>query len=140
MTIKSVEIFLQYLLCCYCLVTKLCPTLFSMDYGLPDTSVHGISQARILEWSAMSFSRGSFWPRDWTNIFCIGRQILYHWATREVQYLLSVQFNVCYKDKYFATCKNQLFNVNYILDFSLLEDTIFKHFLENLLYEVDKNT
>ena len=93
MTIKSVEIFLQYLLCFYCLVTKLCPTLFSMDYGLPDTSVHGISQARILEWSAISFSRGSFWPRDWTNIFCIGRQILYHWATREVQYLLSVQFS-----------------------------------------------
>ena len=93
MTIKSVKIFLQYLLSCCCLVTKLCLTLFSMDFGLPDTSVHGISQARILEWSAISFSRGSFWLRDWTNIFCIGRQILYHWATREVQYLLSVQFS-----------------------------------------------
>ena len=45
--------------------------------------VHGISQARILEWVAISFSRGSFWPRDWTHISYIGRWILYHWATRE---------------------------------------------------------
>ena len=35
----------------------------------------------ILEWTAISFSRGSSWPRDWTHISCIGRQILYHWAT-----------------------------------------------------------
>ena len=37
----------------------------------PDSSVHGISQARILEKVAISFSRGSFWPRDWTGISCI---------------------------------------------------------------------
>ena len=47
------------------------------------SSVHGISQARILEWVAISFSRGSLWLRDWTHISCIGRQILYCWATRE---------------------------------------------------------
>ena len=35
------------------------------------SSVHGISQARILEWVAMSFSRGSSWPRDWTQNSCI---------------------------------------------------------------------
>ena len=45
--------------------------------------VHGIFQARILEWVAISFSRGSSWPRDWTHISCIGRQVFYHWATRE---------------------------------------------------------
>ena len=45
-----------------------------------DSSVHGISQARILEWVAISFSRGSSWPRDWTRVFCFGRWILYHWA------------------------------------------------------------
>ena len=38
-----------------------------MDYSPPGSSVHGISQARILEWGAISFSRGSSWPRDWTN-------------------------------------------------------------------------
>ena len=44
-----------------------------------DFSVHGISQARILEWVATFFSRLSSWPRDQTNISCIsciGRQIL----------------------------------------------------------------
>ena len=41
-------------------------------------AVHGISQARILEWVAISFSRGSSQPRDGTCVSCIGRQILYH--------------------------------------------------------------
>ena len=40
--------------------------------------VHGISQARILEWAAISFSRGSAQSRDRTHISCIGRRILYH--------------------------------------------------------------
>ena len=54
-----------------------------MDCSPPDFSVHGISQVRILEWVANSFSRGSSQPRDQTHISCIGRQVLYHWATRE---------------------------------------------------------
>ena len=63
-----------------------------MDCSLPDSSVHGISQARILEWVAISFFRGSSWPRDGTRIFCIGRQILYHRATWEAQTFLRVLF------------------------------------------------
>ena len=54
-----------------------------LDCSPPGSSVHGISQARILEWVAISFSRGSSWPRDWTHVSWIGRQILYHWATQE---------------------------------------------------------
>ena len=50
--------------------------------SLQGSSVHGISQARILELIAISFSRGSSPPRDWTCISWIGRQIFYHWATR----------------------------------------------------------
>ena len=46
--------------------------------SLPGSSVHGISQARILERVAISFSRGSSWPRDQSYIFCIGRQVIYH--------------------------------------------------------------
>ena len=49
-----------------------------------DSSVHRIFQARILEWVAISSSRGSSQPRDWTCVSCvscIGRQILYHCAT-----------------------------------------------------------
>ena len=55
------------------LVTQSCPTLSldSMDYGLPGSSVPGILQERILGWVAISFSRGSSWPRDWTQISCI---------------------------------------------------------------------
>ena len=41
------------------------------DCSPPDFSVHGILQARILEWIAIPFSRGSFWPRGWTQVSCI---------------------------------------------------------------------
>ena len=54
-----------------------------MDCSLPGSSFHGISQATILEWVAISFFRGSSWPRDWTCASCISRWILYHWTTRE---------------------------------------------------------
>ena len=62
-----------------------CVRLFvmPMDCNLPDSSVHGLSQARILEWSAISSSSGSSRPRNWTRVSCIGRRILYHWVTRE---------------------------------------------------------
>ena len=53
-----------------------------MDYSLPGSSVHGISQARILEGAAISYFKGSFWPRDLilvSCVSCIGRRILYHW-------------------------------------------------------------
>ena len=59
-------------------------------HGLPGSSVPGISQAGILKWVAISFSRGSFRPRDRTHISCvswIGRRILYHWATREAPHV-----------------------------------------------------
>ena len=70
----------QYILHAYMLSrfshVRLCMTL-------PGSSVHGILQARILEWVAMpSSSRESSWSRDQTRIFCvscIGRQFLYHW-------------------------------------------------------------
>ena len=54
-----------------------------MDCSPQGSSVHGILQARILEWAAISFFRGSSWPRDWTQVFCIFREILCHWAIKE---------------------------------------------------------
>ena len=64
------------------LVAPSCPTLCNpMDCSPPGSSVHGISQARILEWVAMSFSRGSSPPRDKTHL--LGRWIPYHWVTKE---------------------------------------------------------
>ena len=55
-----------------------------MDHSPPRSSDHGISQARILDWVAISFSRWSCWFRDWSHVSCIDRQILYCWAIREV--------------------------------------------------------
>ena len=58
----------------------------TMDYSPPGSSVHGISQARILEWLAVSYSRGSSCPRDQTHISCTPlhcRCILYHCTTWE---------------------------------------------------------
>ena len=67
-----------------CLVIQSCSTLCDpMECSLPGSSVHGISQARILEWAAIPFSGGFSWHRDRTRIFSINRWILYHWATRE---------------------------------------------------------
>ena len=71
------------LACVYvCLLTQLCPALCdSMDYSVPGSSVHGILQARVLEWSAMPSSSWSSWPMDQTHISfvsCIGRQVLHH--------------------------------------------------------------
>ena len=68
-------------------VAQSCPTLYDpMDCTLLCSSVQGIFQARVLEWVAISSSRGSSQPRDRTHISCvscIGRWTLYHCATWE---------------------------------------------------------
>ena len=70
---------------CVCvLVTLSCLTLCdSMDYFLPGSSVHGFTQARILEWVAFSFSRRSSQSRDWTWASCIAGRFFTIWSTRE---------------------------------------------------------
>ena len=67
-----------------------CLTLWDpMDCSLPGTSVCGILQARILEWVAVSFSRGTSQPRDQTWVSCIPGRCFTIWATREapIRYL-----------------------------------------------------
>ena len=68
--------------CCYFSCVQLCD---NMDCSLPGSSVHGVLQAGILEWVAISSSRGSSWPGNWTCVsyFCIGRQALYTSTTWE---------------------------------------------------------
>ena len=46
-------------------------------------TVQGILHARILEWVVVAFSRGTFQPRDWTQVFCIAGGFFTSWATRE---------------------------------------------------------
>ena len=67
-----------------CSITQSCPTLCDLiDCSPPDSSIHWIFQARVRKRVAISYSKGSSWPRGWTHVFCIGRQILYHCATWE---------------------------------------------------------
>ena len=54
-----------------------------MDCSPPGSSVHGISQARILEWVAISYFRGSLAPRDWRPVSCIAGRFFTTWAIRE---------------------------------------------------------
>ena len=56
-------------------------------------SIHGILQARILEWVAISFSRGSSRPRDWTRVSRLLGRCFNLWATREALYPLGTNFN-----------------------------------------------
>ena len=66
------------------LFTQLYLTLWDpRDYSPPCSSVHGILQARVLEWVAISSSRGSFWPRGQTWVSCIAGRFFIVWATRE---------------------------------------------------------
>ena len=65
-------------------VTQFCPTLCEpMGCHLPGSSVHGISQTRILEWAAIPFSRASSRPRDWTKVSWIAGGLFIIWATSE---------------------------------------------------------
>ena len=65
-------------------VAQLCPTLSDpMDCKLPGSSVHGILQARILEWVAVPFSRGASVSRDRTQVSHIAGRFFTVWATKE---------------------------------------------------------
>ena len=61
-------------------------SLWPMDCSPPSSSIHGILQARILEWVVISFSRGSSRPRDRTQVSCIVGRRFNLWATREDSY------------------------------------------------------
>ena len=74
-------------------IIRSCLTLCDpMNCSPPGSSVHGILQARKLEWVAIPFSRGSSWPRDWTQVSLSAGGFLTSWATREAQ-------NFSYKQK-----------------------------------------
>ena len=97
-----------------CSVAQLCPNLCDpMDWGWPSSHVPGIFQARILEleWVAISYSRGSSRPRDWTRVSCtVGslldcRQILYYWATREAPQPVHPPLNISWhRDPFKVGC------------------------------------
>ena len=67
----------------------------SMDYSTRDSSVHGIFRARVLEWAAISFSRGSSGPRDQTQVSHIVGRCSTIWTTRVVRYLQTIVYDIC---------------------------------------------
>ena len=114
-----------------CVHAQTCPTLWdTVGCSPPGFSVYGILQARILEWVAISCSKGSSWPRDWTHVSCIAEGFFTHWATWEAaQYLhtfLNLRFILLFKYLHDLTqvCNSQLeisfhsLPLNHILHFS----------------------
>ena len=98
-------------LCMRAKLLQLCPTICDpVDYSPPGSSVHGIFQARILEWVAISFSRRSSRPRDQTQISCVpfmGRWIPSHYTTWEtlsphIRNYRQFTENICYIPKELA--------------------------------------
>ena len=91
-----------------CSVIKICSRMFRrwwwfscsvvsnscnpMDCSPPGSSVHGISQARVLEWVATSFSRGSSRPRDQTQVSCIASGFFTIWATGKLRMFRTPQY------------------------------------------------
>ena len=76
----------QYLICQegvseWVKVTQSCPT----PCDPTDYIAHGTLQARILEWVAFPFSRGSSWPRNWTRVSCMAGRFFTNWAIREAR-------------------------------------------------------
>ena len=83
----------SYLYYCCSLAAKLCTTLCSaMDSSPPGSSAHAIFQARILEWVAISFSRGSFQPRNRTHVSCLAGRFFTTEPPGKPSYLYSTIF------------------------------------------------
>ena len=88
----TVNLVIQLILCFFplkvciseVLVPQSCPTFWDpMVCILSGSSVHGILQARMLEYLAIPFSRKSSWPRDQTQVSCIAGRFFTNWVTRE---------------------------------------------------------
>ena len=121
-------------------MTQSCPTLReSMDYSPPGFSVHGILQARILEWVVMPFSRGSSGPRDWIQVSRIAGRFFIAWATPEApasfldflvlclifSFLLTVpQFPISQEQKLDSPISSSLLSANQLVSSSVDSDTI----------------
>ena len=85
---NSVFCMSELYLCC-CIVIKSCPILCNlMDYSLPGSLIHGISQARILEWYVVRFLN----QRSNLHLL-LGRQILYYWANWEAHWTILIHYN-----------------------------------------------
>ena len=102
------------------------------DHSPPGSSVHGILQARILEWVAMPSSRGSSWARNWTSVSwgsCITGRFFTHWATWEIHAKsTNPRLNICSSDTllpFFVHVTFPLFHTSSLTPIQLLYLTRF---------------
>ena len=117
-----------------CSVPKSCLTLCDlMDCSLPGSFLHGISQAGILEWFAISFSRGSSGYRGWTRISCIGSHILYHWIASTVLPAWQAVFNACSTPLPLSLCTLEAWEVPSTSDVTQHRGGSFKCWLNQVL-------
>ena len=124
-------------LCCCCLVAKSCSTLlWPRGLQLASSSVHGISQARVLQWAAISSSRGTFWPRDWTCVSCIGRQAVYHWVSREAHTEKQMLFTHWYRgsQNILVKWKNIRYRTIHLVSYELHKKMRKRGFRSSLVY------
>ena len=112
----------------------------SKDYSLSDSSVHGILQGRILRWIAISFSRGSSWPTDWTLVSCIAGG---HPHCREILYWLSLKACV-FKGPLISVSTEEIKTVSHIAvscesGYSPLTDEYFLFNNLNFIFKTEDN-
>jgi len=92
-----------------CLVTQWCPSLCDpMDFSLPGSSVHGLIQARTLEWVTMPSSRGSFQLRYQSQVFLISGRFFTVRATKEARSYLLNMLKFYFRTDYSSTSINTL--------------------------------
>ena len=117
-----------------------------MDCSPPDSSIHGIFQARVLEWVAISFSKESSQPRDWTRVSCIAGRHFTTWVTREYQSLSVFIYGVAQSRTRLRDWTELNWSFTYVLQytdvnfdisesFSLRKDIWFS-FMKTCLHEV----
>ena len=70
-----------------------------MDCSSPGSYVHGIFQATILEWVAISYSKGSSQPREWSQVSHIAGRFFTVWTTREALFIVLVDLKLLFQNK-----------------------------------------
>ena len=112
-----------------------CPTLCDpVDCSLPSSSVHGILQARTLEWVAISFCRGSSLLRGWTRVSHIGGSRFNLWVTREAQDLIKYSYKMIGRLYKFFIANFREAVVLFVLSSFSINNLYFAFFCRNFCY------
>ena len=103
-----------------------------VDCSLPGSSIRGILQARILEWVAFPFFRGSSRPKDWTQVSCTKGRFFTIWATREAHHLTLPN----YKYNLFITRKKGVSGFWSTLSRCYHKFILFSHLIYHILLQI----